>query len=238
MKILVVEDDQLMVQMIEAMLRQQGFTTSSVQSGADAIDRLDIYEYDLVLLDLHLKDGSGLTVLRHARAQGIRFPFMILSGDIDLKSKVAALDAGADDYLTKPFRIEELVARIQAIVRRSQGIKSGKLRVGPLEIDLSTRSASAHGQPLALTCKEYDLLEILALRKGRTVDKETILTLLYDGADEPSIKIIDVFMCKLRRKLSKVLGEESPIQTVWGRGYVLTEGTVQQSAPIGFLRAL
>lgn len=230
MKILVVEDDGLMAQAIAAMLAKEHFNTTIVNDVEAALAMMTGFSFDAVLLDMRLKRESGLDVLRAARAKGLSVPILILSGDGELASKVAALGAGADDYVTKPFKIAELSARISAVVRRNNGHVSEKVTIGGLTLDLTARTVSVKGGPISLTCKEYDLLEALALRKGRTLDKETLLSLLYGGIDEPNIKIIDVFVCKLRKKLSDALGGVCPIQTVWGRGYVLQDPTEIDSA--------
>lgn len=221
MKILVVEDDGLMAQAIAAMLAKEHFNVTIVNDGQAALDMMTSYSFDAVLLDMRLKRESGLDVLRIARQQGVAIPVLILSGDAELATKVTALGAGADDYITKPFKIAELSARIAAVVRRNNGHISECVQIGEMTIDLTARTVTAKGAQVTLTCKEYDLLEALALRKGRTQEKETLLSLLYGGMDEPNIKIIDVFVCKLRKKLSDALGGVCPIQTVWGRGYVL-----------------
>ena len=223
MKILVVEDDGLMAQAIAAMLAKEQFNVTIVNDGQSALAMMTSYSFDAVLLDMRLKRESGLDVLRAARLKGVAVPVLILSGDVELSSKVAALGAGADDYVTKPFKIAELSARITAVVRRNNGHISEKVEIGEMTLDLTARTVLAKGSPVALTCKEYDLLEALALRKGRTLDKDTLLSLLYGGMDEPNIKIIDVFVCKLRKKLSDALGGVCPIQTVWGRGYILQD---------------
>lgn len=228
MKVLVVEDNHLMAQMISATLSRKQFNVSVVADGASAMDHLLSYEFDVMLLDLRLRNESGLDLLRKARRQGLSLPVIVLSGDLDGDTKVTALEAGADDYLTKPFRFEELFARINAVVRRTYGHMRSQIEVGRLVINLDDRTATVEGKPVNLTCKEYDLLEALALQKGRMLTKETILNKLYGGRDEPGAKIIDVFVCKLRRKLSDALGAESPVRTIWGRGYVLDDGAGTQ----------
>jgi len=223
MKILVVEDDGLMAQAIAAMLAKEHFNATIVNDGQAALDMMTSYSFDAVLLDMRLKRESGLDVLHKARKKGITVPVLVLSGDAELSTKVTALGAGADDYITKPFKVAELSARISAVVRRNNGHVSEKVQIGNMTLDLTTRTVLAKGAPVALTCKEYDLLEALALRKGRTLDKDTLLSLLYGGRDEPNIKIIDVFICKLRKKLCDALDGVCPIQTVWGRGYILQD---------------
>jgi two-component system cell cycle response regulator CtrA len=158
----------------------------------------------------------------------VRTPILILSGLAELDAKLKALGFGADDYLTKPFDRRELIARIQAIVRRSKGHSNSVIQTGKLTINLDSRTAELDAQPLHLTGKEYSILELLCLRKGSTLTKEMFLNHLYGGTEEPELKIIDVFMCKLRKKLS--LGGENYIHTVWGRGYVMRDPAVEKQA--------
>lgn len=223
MKVLIVEDDGLMAQTIAALLGQRKFNATIVSDGRSALEMMELYPFDAVLLDMRLKRESGLDVLREARRKGITYPILVLSGDMEIQTKVAALGAGADDYVTKPFKIDELSARILAVVRRTNGHINTKVTIGDLVIDLDARTATAHGKMLTLTSKEYDILETLALRKGRTLSKDMLMSQLYGGVDEPSIKIIDVFICKLRKKLSDALDGNCPIQTVWGRGYLMKD---------------
>jgi two-component system cell cycle response regulator CtrA len=153
----------------------------------------------------------------------VKTPILILSGLAGTKDKVRGLGFGADDYMTKPFHREELVARIHAIVRRSKGHAQSVIQTGDLVVNLDTKTVELNGAQVRLTGKEYQMLELLALRKGTTLTKEMFLNHLYGGMDEPEIKIIDVFMCKLRKKLANASDGKDYIETVWGRGYVLRE---------------
>ena len=153
----------------------------------------------------------------------IETPILILSGLTELDNKIKGLGYGADDYLTKPFDKRELVARIQAIVRRSQGHSQSMIETGKVKVNLDTRTVEVAGKPLHLTGKEYGIIELLSLRKGTTLTKEMFLNHLYGGMDEPEVKIIDVFICKLRKKIETATGGDSFIETVWGRGYVLRD---------------
>jgi two-component system, cell cycle response regulator CtrA len=192
---------------------------TTVHSKDEALDNMRSFQFDAVLLDLRLNEESGLDVLAAAREMGVEYPILILSGDLETDTKVDALRAGADDYVTKPFKIEELAARILAVVRRVNGHVSPCIEIGPLKLELEHKQVQVHGNTLNLTRKEYEILEALILRSGRTLSKDTLLSLLYGGLDEPSPKIIDVFVCKLRKKLADALGGLSPIQTVYGIGY-------------------
>jgi len=231
MRILLVEDDPATAQTIETMLRKEDWVVDATDMGEDGIEVGKLYEYDLVVLDLMLPDMDGLDVLRQLRNSKVETPVLILSGLTEPTKKVQGFGIGADDYLTKPFNREELLARIQAIVRRSKGHAQPKVEVGKLAVHLAARTAEVEGQPLHLTGKEYGILELLALRKGTTLTKEQFLNHLYGGMDEPELKIIDVFICKLRKKISNATGGDHYIETVWGRGYVLRETSAAEDLP-------
>jgi two-component system cell cycle response regulator CtrA len=166
---------------------------------------------------------SGFEVLRSLRVSRVKTPILILSGLTDIEAKIKGLGFGADDYMTKPFHKDELVARIDAVVRRSKGHAQSVIQTGDLVVNLDTKTVEIDGARVHLTSKEYQILELLSLRKGTTLTKEMFLTQLYGGMDEPEIKIIDVFICKLRKKLAGASNGKDYIETVWGRGYVLRE---------------
>ncbi len=223
MRVLLVEDDTTMTKGIELMLVSEGFVCDTTDLGEDGLEIGKLYDYDIILLDLMLPDIDGYEVLRRLRAAKVRTPILILSGLNAPAKKIKGLGFGADDYLTKPFDKGELVARIQAIVRRSKGHSDSVIRTGLLSVNLDSRSVEADGHPVHLTGKEYGILELLSLRKGTTLTKEMFLNHLYGGIDEPELKIIDVFVCKLRKKLSAATGGQNYIETVWGRAYVLRD---------------
>ena len=223
MRILLVEDDTATAKSIEMMLRSEGYVCDTTDLGEDGLEIGKLYDYDIILLDLMLPDIDGYEVVRRLRASQVRTPILILSGLAELDAKIMGLGFGADDYLTKPFDKRELIARIQAIVRRSKGHSDSVIRTGKLTVNLDTRTAEVESQPLHLTGKEYGILELLSLRKGTTLTKEMFLNHLYGGMDEPELKIIDVFICKLRKKLQAATGGNHYIETVWGRGYVLRD---------------
>jgi two-component system cell cycle response regulator CtrA len=175
-----------------------------------------------------LPDMDGYDVLKSLRAAKVTTPILILSGLSELDNKIKGLGFGADDYLTKPFDKRELIARIQAIVRRSQGHSQSVILTGKVKVNLDTRTVEVDGKPLHLTGKEYGILELLSLRKGSTLTKEMFLNHLYGGMDEPEVKIIDVFICKLRKKLANAADGENYIETVWGRGYVLRDPELEK----------
>ena len=222
MRVLIVEDDSVVVQTLETMLKAEGFVVNSTGIGDEGFGLAKFYDYDIVILDLMLPDVEGFDVLQRLRSSRVTTPVLILSGLQKSTDIIKGLGFGADDYLTKPFNKEELLARIRAVTRRSKGHAESKISVGRLSVDLHSRQAEVDGEPLNLTCKEYSILELLVVRKGSTLSKEVFLNHLYNGMDEPELKIIDVFVCKLRKKLAQALGsDDTCIQTVWGRGYVL-----------------
>jgi two-component system, cell cycle response regulator CtrA len=191
--------------------------------GEEGIDLGKLYDYDIIPLDLNLPDMSGFEVLRSLRISRIKTPTLILSGLAGIEDKVKGLGFGADDYVTKPFHKDELVARIHAIVRRSKGHVQSIIQIGDLKINLDSKTVTVKSARVHLTTKEYQRLELLALRKGMTLTKEMFLNNLYGGMNEPEIKIIDVFICKLRKKLAGASDGNDYIETVWGRGYALRE---------------
>lgn len=223
MRVLLVEDDPATAKSIELMLKQESFVCDVSDLGEDGLEIGKLYDYDIILLDLMLPDMDGYEVLRRFRAAKVKTPILILSGLADLDAKIKGLGFGADDYLTKPFDKRELIARIHAIVRRAKGHSQSTIKTGKLTVNLEGRTVDAQGKPLHLTGKEYAILELLSLRKGTTLTKEMFLNHLYGGIDEPELKIIDVFVCKLRKKLSTACEGDNYIETVWGRGYVLRD---------------
>ena len=223
MRILLVEDDAATSKSITMMLRSVDMVVDATDLGEDGLEIGKLYDYDLIILDLMLPDMDGLDVLRRLRNSKVETPVLILSGLTESEMKVKGLGSGADDYLTKPFVKEELMARIQAIVRRSKGHAASIIHTGKMSINLDSHTVEVGGQSVHLTGKEYGILELLSLRKGTTLTKEMFLNHLYGGMDEPELKIIDVFICKLRKKLSTATGGDSYIETVWGRGYVLRD---------------
>ena len=223
MHVLVIEDDRIVNQNIVILLRHEGFIVESVYSGREGVELLKLYEYDLVILDLMLPDMPGADVLKQIRQRNDATPVLILSGINMPTKKVECFSVGADDYMTKPYDRSELVARVKAIVRRSRGLADNIIKVGRMTVNLSTKKVFIDDTLLPLTAKEYALVELLALKKGGTVSKESFLSQIYGGMDEPEIKIIDVFLCKIRQKIKKITGKETYIHTVWGRGYTLEE---------------
>src|SRR5271154_5751208 len=223
MRVLLIEDDSATAQSIELMLKSESFNVYTTDLGEEGIDLGKIYDYDIILLDLNLPDMSGFEVLRSLRVSKVKTPILILSGLAGIEDKVRGLGFGADDYMTKPFHKDELVARIHAIVRRSKGHAQSVINTGDLCVNLDTKTVEVNGARVRVTSKEYHMLELLSLRKGTTLTKESFLNHLYGGMNEPDMKIIDVFICKLRKKLVNASGGKSYIETVWGRGYAMRE---------------
>ena len=223
MRVLLVEDDPTTSKSIELMLTHANLNVYTTDLGEEGVDLAKLYDYDLILLDLGLPDMNGHDVLRQLRMARIDTPILILSGVDDTESKIKGFGFGADDYLTKPFHREELVARIHAIIRRSKGHSQSVIRTGKINVNLDAKTVDVGGKTVHLTGKEYQMLELLSLRKGTTLTKEMFLNHLYGGMDEPELKIIDVFICKLRKKVSEATDGANYIETVWGRGYVLRD---------------
>jgi two-component system cell cycle response regulator CtrA len=229
-RVLLIEDDSGTAQSIELMLKAEGLSVDTTDLGKEGIDLGKARDYDIILLDLNLPDMSGYEVLRSLRMARVATPVLILSGLAGIEDKIKGLGLGADDYLPKPFHKDELVARIHAIVRRSIGHAPSIVAVGDLVINLDAEQVEMRGNRVHLTGKEYQILELLARRKGATLTKEMFLNHLYGGMDEPELKIIDVFICKLRKKLTSASRGKDYIETVWGRGYVLREPIEQALA--------
>jgi two-component system, cell cycle response regulator CtrA len=223
MRVLLVEDDSATAHSIELMLKSESFNVYTTDLGEEGIDLGKLYDYDIIVLDLNLPDMSGFEVLRSLRVSKVKTPILILSGVASIEDKVKGLGFGADDYMTKPFHKNELIARIQAIVRRSQGHAQSVVQTGDLVVNVDAKTVHIKLVRVNLTGKEYRMLELLSMRRGTTITKEMFLSQLYGGMDEPEIKIIDVFMCKIRKKLAIASGGKDYIETVWGRGYLLRE---------------
>jgi two-component system cell cycle response regulator CtrA len=229
MRALLVEDDSTMARSIELMVRSAGFDVYTTDLGEEGVDLGKLYDYDIILLDLQLPDMSGFEVLKALRVAKVQTPVLILSGNNIIEAKVKALGFGADDYMTKPFHKEELAARIQAVVRRSKGHSQSVVTTGKLNVNLDAKTVEIDGARVHLTGKEYQILELLSLRKGTTLTKDIFLNHIYGGMDEPEGKIIDVFICKLRKKLNDLSGGANYIETVWGRGYVMRDPEAGQT---------
>lgn len=223
MRILVVESDPVTAKSIVMMLTHANINAQHADCGEEAIDLATLYDYDCITLSVSLPDMSGIDVLRRLRSSNIDTPIIMLTGDDSTETKLKAFGHGCDDYLCKPFHREELIARAHAIVRRSAGHSHSIIQTGSISVNLDEKTVFVGEEIVHLTGKEYLMLELLSLRKGTTLTKEMFLNHLYGGMDEPELKIIDVFICKLRKKLIEATGGERHIETVWGRGYVLRD---------------
>jgi two-component system cell cycle response regulator CtrA len=220
-RILIIEDDEIVASTVELFLKSEGFRTHTETLGEEALEVAKLYEYDAILMDLNLPDMSGVDVLRKLRLSKVSTPVLVLSGQTDMDTKIKCLGAGADDYLCKPANHAELAARLRAVVRRAKGHAQSIIQIGDLAVNLDIKSAEVDGERVPLSAKEYQLLELLALRRGTTLTKETFLNHLYGEMDEPEAKIIDVFVCKLRKKLAAYTKGQHYIETVWGQGYLI-----------------
>lgn len=223
MRVLLIEDDRSAARAVELMLKAQGVRVEIADCGEAGVELGEVYDYDLILLDLNLPDMNGIEVLRELRRGRVGTPVMIVSATAEVDAKVKAFAGGADDYMVKPLHKDELIARLRAVVRRSQGHAQSIIKVGDIEINMDAKMVHVSGRHVHVTGREYQILELLALRKGKTLSKEVFLDNLYGGMDEPGAKIIDVFICKLRKKLSIATDGKHNIETVWGGGYALRE---------------
>ena len=223
MRILLAEDDRTIAKGIVFVLQQARMVVDLAETGAEAMELAKLYDYDAIILDVMLPDIEGYEVVRRLRSARKESPVLMLSAQNRAQAKIRGLQAGADDYLAKPFDSEELVARVQAIIRRSKGFSHSRVDIQGVTMDLAAREALVQGKPVNLTSKEYAILELLVMRRGAVLSKENFLDHLYGGMDEPDAKIIDVFICKLRKKLAQA-GVDNLIGTVWGRGYIVRDG--------------
>jgi two-component system, cell cycle response regulator CtrA len=220
---LLIEDDSAIAQSIELILNSEKFNVDRAELGEKGTYLGKLYRYDVILLDLNLPDVSGFEVLRSLRMSKVTTPILILSGFSGMEDKVKGLGLGADDYMTKPFHKDELVARIHAIVRRSRERAASVIHTGGLEVNLDTKTVEIRGRRIRVTTKEYQMLELLSLRKGAALTKEMFLRHLYGGIDEPDFKIIDVLICRIRKKLASASNGKNYIETIRGRGHMLRE---------------
>ena len=225
MNILIVEDDDLIADSIAMALEDEGHIYTITNTAEDGLNAVREHHYDAVILDINLPDSDGFQFAKSLRRSHINTSVLVVSGRASVTDKVVALRSGADGYLTKPFDRQELIANLTAIIRHAHGHSDNKIVTGPIMVDLNKHEVLVGNKRLNLTSKEYQILELLSLRKGSTLGKSHFLSHLYGGIDEPESKIIDVFICKLRRKICAVTGGENFIHTVWGQGYVLRDNT-------------
>ena len=232
MHILIVEDDPVVADVLGMTLEEAGYFQSTAHTIEAALAELKHNDIDAVLLDINLPDGDGTRLARLIRKNHLPVPILVVSGNAGIDDKITALGAGADGYLTKPFDRFELMANLEAIIRRTHGHSSASVMIGNMEVDLNRHLALINGNQVPLTAKEFRIIEFLALRKGSVLSKAAFLSHLYGGMDEPEPKIIDVFMCKLRRKMELAGAVGVSIDTVWGQGYILRETNPIDGSPV------
>ncbi len=223
MNILIVEDEPMVAQSIGLALEDEGHFYDIVDKIEDGVNAVKAQQYDAVILDINLPDGDGFQFTKTVRLHQIRTSILVVSGRTLVTDKVVALHSGADGYLTKPFDRQELMANLMAIIRRANGHSDNCITTGLISLDIGRREVLVDGNRIDLTTKEFQILELLSLRKGSTLTRVHFINHLYGGIDEPESKIIDVFMCRLRNKLSDMAGGANYIHTVWGQGYVLRD---------------
>jgi two-component system cell cycle response regulator CtrA len=216
------------------MLMASQIVVDTTDTGASALNLIKHYDYDALLVNFTLADMNACEVLRRLRKTGSNLPVLVLSGLSETTDRVKAFEHGADDVVSMPVENAELVARVQAIVRRTNGYSHSILQIGALVLDLANHSLLVHGQPVHLTCKEFAVLSLLMQRRDKIISKDSFLSHLYGGLEEPEIKIVDVFICKVRRKLARA-GADNVIGTIWGSGYILRDRATTSHADSGEL---
>ncbi len=222
MHVLMVEDDLVISRGLTLIFQRAGIVSDAARTGQEAINVAGQYDYDVIILEVMMPATDGVDIIRRMRLAGVHTPILVLTDRSRAAVKLNAFRAGADDCMVQPFDEEELIARIHAIVRRSKAPSRAVLTFGSLNVDLDTKEASIGSTKVALTSKEFAVLELLALRKGTVLSKEAIVSNLYHGMDRPMLKIIDVYICKMRQKLAAA-GAPNAIDTVWGLGYIVRE---------------
>jgi DNA-binding response OmpR family regulator len=221
-RVLVVEDYLPLCKSISQGLREAGYVLDAATDGGKGLELAETAEYDAIVLDLMLPQIDGLTILARLRAKQIFTPILILTARDGVSDRIRGLDLGADDYLVKPFSFDELLARLRAIIRRHYQRAANTIRIADLEIDTVARAVSRGGNPIALSAREYALLEYLTARCGQVVTRAEILSHVYDFASEPSSNVVDVYIGYLRKKIDRHR-QVKLIQTRRGQGYVLGE---------------
>ena len=220
MRVLLVEDHKPLVRALRQGLEEEGFAVDAAYDGEEGDFKARSAQYDVIILDLMLPKEDGLSLLQRWRRDGLGAHVLVLTARSGIEDKVRGLDMGADDYLTKPFQLEELLARLRALVRRGHQVKDPVLRVFDLEIDTAARTVKRSGQPIHLTPREYALLQFLAYHRGKVVSRSMIWEHLYDENDENTSNVVDVYIRYLRNKIDKGF-EPTLILTRWGEGYMM-----------------
>ena len=223
MHILLIDRKPAINQGIAFFLKSKGWVVDTAFSGEEGEELARLYDYDLILSDMLLTDMTGAELIKKIRNVGVKTPMIIISGNVTVNQKVSCFNLGADDFVVRPCDRVELMARIQAIIRRAKGYANAVIKIGQMTVNLDTKIITIADSNLKLTKKEYALMELLALKQNTTVSKEQLLNHLYGAMDEPDMKIIDVFLFRIREKIAKISSGKTYIQTVWGRGYILKE---------------
>jgi len=221
MKVLLIEDEESLRETLETRLRADGWAVESAADGEDGLFIGQEYPIDVAIVDLGLPKMSGMDVIRQWRSEGLKFPILILTARTDWKDKVDGLKVGADDYVVKPFHVEELIARLNALVRRSAGWTQAKLVSGPIVLDTSAQVLSVDGQHVDLTSFEYKVIEYLMMHSGEVISKARLTEHIYDQDFDRDSNVIEVFVGRLRKKLDPD-NRLKPIETLRGRGYRFT----------------
>lgn len=218
MKLLVIEDESLLRQQLEQGLLKEGYVVDSAADGRDGLYYATEYDYDAAIIDLGLPEIDGISVIKQTREAGKDYPILILTARGDWQDKVAGLDAGADDYVVKPFQLEEIIARLNALLRRAAGFSKPKLEFGPLGLDITAKRLTLNGENIDLTAYEYKMLEYLMLHPGQVISKTELTEHLYAQDYDRDSNVLEVFVRRLRQKLDP---EQTlkPIETVRGQGY-------------------
>ncbi|MDE0039559.1 MAG: response regulator transcription factor [Gammaproteobacteria bacterium] len=218
MRLLIVEDEVLLAAQVDRFLRENDFVVDMATDGEEGLYYAREYDYDAAVIDLGLPKLTGIELIRTLRREGNTVPVLILTARSDWRDKVGGLEAGADDYLTKPFHMEELLARLKVLIRRAAGFASSVVEHGPLRLDTSSKEVRVDGTLVELTAFEYRILEFLALNPSRVVSKAELTEHLYEQDFDRDSNVIEVFIGRLRRKLDPA-GRLKPIRTVRGQGY-------------------
>lgn len=221
MRLLLIEDETELRTQVRAGLQAAGYAVDFAEDGKEGWYLGSEHPFDLAVVDLGLPGISGIEVIRRWRGSGITFPILILTAQGRWQDKVEGLDAGADDYLVKPFHFEELLARIKALLRRSVGVAQPLVACGPVVLDISAQAVKVEGRPVELTAQEYKVLEYLMLHTGKVISKATLTEHVYDQDFDLDSNVIEVFIARLRKKLDPD-GSLKPIETLRGRGYRFT----------------
>lgn len=223
MKILLIVDEEMSTNSLELSLASDGISCDIVNLGSADVKLEQVFKYDAIVLDIEAPHKDGFEILKRFRATGVKNPILVLSAEKPVDEQVKMLDKIEERSKTSPVTKSDLLAKLQIVIRRSKNNAKSVLRVGKITLDLESRAVMVSGNPLRLTSKEYGVLELLMMCKGTQLTKAAFLKHLYSGIEEPELKIVDVFVCKLRKKIAKMANGENYIETLWGRGYMMKD---------------